>query len=42
MTAPYRGHHRLTFTGAKAVGVLVDEKLVRIVPGRGAYVIARG
>jgi DNA-binding GntR family transcriptional regulator len=28
-------------TAAKAVRVLVNEKLVRIVPGRGAYVIAR-
>jgi GntR family transcriptional regulator len=28
-------------TAAKAVGVLVAEKLVRIVPGKGAYVIAR-
>lgn len=28
-------------TAAKAVSVLVAEKLVRIVPGRGAYVIAR-
>ena len=27
-------------TAAKAVRVLVDEKRVRIVPGRGAYVIA--
>ena len=27
-------------TAAKAVRVLVNEKLVRIVPGRGAYVIA--
>lgn len=26
-------------TAAKAVGVLVDEGLVRIVPGRGAFVI---
>jgi DNA-binding GntR family transcriptional regulator len=29
-------------TAAKAVRVLVDEGLVRIVPGRGAYVIKRG
>ncbi len=28
-------------TAAKAVRVLVDEGLVRIVPGRGVYVIAR-
>ena len=28
-------------TAAKAVRVLVDEGLVRIVPGRGAYVIER-
>ncbi len=28
-------------TAAKAVGVLVREGLVRIVPGRGAYVIKR-
>lgn len=28
-------------TAAKAVRVLVNEQLVRIVPGRGAYVIAR-
>ena len=28
-------------TAARAVKVLVDEKLVRIVPGRGAYVIAQ-
>ncbi len=28
-------------TAAKAVGILVDEGLVRIVPGRGAYVVAR-
>lgn len=28
-------------TAAKAVRVLVQEKLVRIVPGRGAYVMAR-
>jgi GntR family transcriptional regulator len=28
-------------TAAKAVRVLVDEGLVRIVPGRGAYVIGR-
>jgi GntR family transcriptional regulator len=29
-------------TAAKAVRVLVDEGLVRIVPGRGAYVTERG
>lgn len=29
-------------TAAKAVGLLVEEKLVRIVPGRGAYVVSRG
>jgi DNA-binding GntR family transcriptional regulator len=29
-------------TAAKAVRVLVDEGLVRIVPGRGAYVTGRG
>ena len=29
-------------TAAKAVQVLVDEGLVRIVPGRGAYVTERG
>jgi len=29
-------------TAAKAVRVLVDEGLVRIVPGRGAYVAERG
>src|SRR5690349_9764466 len=28
-------------TAAKAVRVLVDEGLVRIVPGRGAYVVKR-
>jgi GntR family transcriptional regulator len=28
-------------TAARAVKVLVEEKLVRIVPGRGAYVIAQ-
>jgi GntR family transcriptional regulator len=28
-------------TAAKAVGVLVSEGLVRIVPGKGAYVISR-
>jgi len=28
-------------TAAKAVRVLVEEKRVRIVPGRGAYVIAK-
>jgi DNA-binding GntR family transcriptional regulator len=28
-------------TAAKAVQVLVDEGLVRIVPGRGAYVVER-
>ena len=28
-------------TAAKAVGVLVSEGLVRIVPGRGAYVVKR-
>jgi GntR family transcriptional regulator len=28
-------------TAAKAVGVLVAEKLVRIVPGKGAYVISK-
>jgi len=28
-------------TAAKAVRVLVNEKLVRIVPGRGAYVVSR-
>lgn len=28
-------------TAAKAVGVLVDEGLVRIVPGKGAFVIRR-
>ena len=28
-------------TAAKAVRVLVDEGLVRIVPGRGAFVVAR-
>ncbi|SRR6266487_2027733 len=28
-------------TAARAVRLLVEEKLVRIVPGRGAYVIAR-
>jgi GntR family transcriptional regulator len=29
-------------TAAKAVRVLVGEKRVRIVPGRGAYVVSRG
>ena len=29
-------------TAAKAVQVLVEEGLVRIVPGRGAYVIPKG
>jgi GntR family transcriptional regulator len=29
-------------TAAKAVRLLVDEGLVRIVPGRGAYVAERG
>jgi GntR family transcriptional regulator len=29
-------------TAAKAVRVLVEEKRVRIVPGRGAYVVSRG
>ena len=28
-------------TVAKAVGLLVDEKLVRIAPGKGAFVTAR-
>jgi GntR family transcriptional regulator len=28
-------------TASRAVKVLVNEKLVRIVPGRGAYVIAK-
>jgi GntR family transcriptional regulator len=28
-------------TAAKAIGVLVDEGLVRIVPGKGAFVIRR-
>ena len=28
-------------TAAKAVHLLVEEKLVRIVPGRGAYVVGR-
>ncbi len=28
-------------TAAKSLAVLVDEGLVRIVPGKGAYVIAR-
>jgi GntR family transcriptional regulator len=28
-------------TAAKAVSVLVDEGLVRIVPGKGAYVVRR-
>ena len=28
-------------TAARAVRVLVEEKLVRIVPGRGAFVIAK-
>jgi GntR family transcriptional regulator len=28
-------------TASKAVGVLVDEGLVRIVPGKGAFVIRR-
>jgi GntR family transcriptional regulator len=28
-------------TASKAVGVLIDEGLVRIVPGKGAFVIKR-
>jgi GntR family transcriptional regulator len=28
-------------TAARAVAVLVEDKLVRIVPGRGAYVVAK-
>ena len=34
-------YHLARGTIVKAVGVLVDEGLVQVVPGRGVYVIAR-